>query len=737
MNITKNILVLISIIIFPIILKAQVSVAFDDDARNHYKYWKYRDRFNALFMVEGTGNGMTQGQVQIVDQYHDWVDCGWSKINIGADQTLQLGWYIAVLATEFKLLHDQGLSTDRTTRELWYALQAFNRLDVEAEEYFEEPQPVWWNGVVPSNLAVLTGNLNGFFLRDDVAANSLTTFPQLAESNGNYYGAAFEARFWNSALYDANNQPLPFTCIASQFGGAPPSLASSITGYECDEESIDQINHMLTGLTLVWKCVDHNVTYNNQPFLDNETSIWEEARKIVDRIATNCSANGWQLRNPETGHCVTCCSNSQICTPGGAGGYQLLAYPVAKIASMITGNPVHDYIPTIEIPTYFHVWQMCQMGGVIGTEYFKALEMAALSNEWYGYIYLAPPPIDYAQLLTLQIAGLACSVCDGNFISIPTNDTESKLDADCQLPDIDDKLLPLIHEVIYGDPMYFPAYTYLNLLNRAPCTGPYLQNLTATGGGYVYEDPFWCCTNAWLYPDRRYENILPNGINNPRPGEFNGLDYMLLHNLYFLKIYEGGQYPFYNNYDDYEERVDYPIPCATMTLVNGIPQFATIQEGSHDNPLVVASYNDIYSNKTVTANADLTYVYQRAFNSGNAFYSALGADLLIKPGSLDCPDVATFRLNGSGFTNNENQNATVNDAQFYVYPNPADNNLHIHYLNEGEKPTAINIFDLTGKLVLQKDCTDFNGDTDIDVSEIPQGMYFVKVGSAAKKFVKQ
>ena len=75
--------------------------------------------------------------------------------------------------------------------------------------------------------------------------------------------------------------------------------------------------------------------------------------------------------------------------------------------------------------------------------------------------------------------------------------------------------------------------------------------------------------------------------------------------------------------------------------------------------------------------------------------------------------------------------------ELLIYPNPADNNLYVHYLNAGEKPTTINIFDLTGKLILTKPCTNFTGDMDIDVTELPQGMYFVKVGSSAKKFVKE
>jgi hypothetical protein len=57
------------------------------------------------------------------------------------DASLRLGWYIAVLATEYKLLNVQGLDTYQTRKELYYALEAFNRLDLNAESYFNLADP--------------------------------------------------------------------------------------------------------------------------------------------------------------------------------------------------------------------------------------------------------------------------------------------------------------------------------------------------------------------------------------------------------------------------------------------------------------------------------------------------------------------------------------------------------------------------------------------------------------------
>lgn len=87
----------------------------------HEKYWFYRERLK-YFVIQGEGPGKSV----VFGSRNHWES---SDITI-ADQTIKLGWYISVLATEYKLLGSQSLETDQTLTELYYAIQAFERLDL-------------------------------------------------------------------------------------------------------------------------------------------------------------------------------------------------------------------------------------------------------------------------------------------------------------------------------------------------------------------------------------------------------------------------------------------------------------------------------------------------------------------------------------------------------------------------------------------------------------------------------
>jgi hypothetical protein len=74
------------------------------------------------------------------------------------DATITIGYYWIVLASEYKLLIESGQGVQPTLNELYYAMKAFNRLDMTAEDYLAgnlqaNPDPE---------------DLNGFFIRDDV-----------------------------------------------------------------------------------------------------------------------------------------------------------------------------------------------------------------------------------------------------------------------------------------------------------------------------------------------------------------------------------------------------------------------------------------------------------------------------------------------------------------------------------------------------------------------------------------
>lgn len=101
----------------------------------HKKYWYYKSRFNNDFISIGTNTGQSIpfNQRGFNEDYTYTAPTATLKTG---DGTVQLGIYISVLATEYRLLKDKGQfdALPRVKHELFCALNAVNRLD-----YFAEP----------------------------------------------------------------------------------------------------------------------------------------------------------------------------------------------------------------------------------------------------------------------------------------------------------------------------------------------------------------------------------------------------------------------------------------------------------------------------------------------------------------------------------------------------------------------------------------------------------------------
>jgi len=122
---------------------------------NQVKYWKYRYAFKEQFISIGSGEGKSiPGAIYDLEnkeiQYH----------NTGND----LGWYLGLLATEYRILSSkmylpiteyEELSPTQNLIELYRALKALQRLDASAE-------PIFACDSVP---------LNGFFVQRDTKPN--------------------------------------------------------------------------------------------------------------------------------------------------------------------------------------------------------------------------------------------------------------------------------------------------------------------------------------------------------------------------------------------------------------------------------------------------------------------------------------------------------------------------------------------------------------------------------------
>src|SRR5579885_2133604 len=95
--------------------------------QNLDKYWHYRWRLLHYFVVVGPNQG--ESMPATARNYDETL--GSSTSLTWADAPVTLGYYIGVLATEYKLLKNAGQNTDETVWELYNALYAVYRLDAE------------------------------------------------------------------------------------------------------------------------------------------------------------------------------------------------------------------------------------------------------------------------------------------------------------------------------------------------------------------------------------------------------------------------------------------------------------------------------------------------------------------------------------------------------------------------------------------------------------------------------
>lgn len=92
----------------------------------------------------------------------------------------------------------------------------------------------------------------------------------------------------------------------------------------------------------------------------------------------------------------------------------------------------------------------------------------------------------------------------------------------------------------------------------------------------------------------------------------------------------------------------------------------------------------------------------------------------------------TFVLSGTGSTNVKSLAERGNNIS--LYPNPCSNELHIAISDYSGPNLSIEVYDLSGRIILKNES--LNTNIPIDVSKWVKGMYFVKIASLDAQFVK-
>ena len=258
---------------------SSISVS-QNTVQNLKKYWYYKKRLHRKFMVVSAGN---ESGTNIPAHRRGYVPANWKSVYTGpcrnedeqivtttsipvldwGDNNGELQHYIAVLATEYRLLKDYGQNYEQTFNELIWAMRALERIDFNTESNYKD-----------SNGNSGTNSNNGFMMRDDVPSNFLSLHN---DSNHD-----FDGRYaWSS--YAAHG--------TGWCNDRPPA--------EPHEMSQDIVWNYLPALALVNKLVDDNRTVCSAGTMRD----WAKQRTylMVKRLQCDiCWFTKWELNNPVT-----------------------------------------------------------------------------------------------------------------------------------------------------------------------------------------------------------------------------------------------------------------------------------------------------------------------------------------------------------------------------------------------------------------------------------------------------
>lgn len=283
-------------------LIAGISFAQTDEL-NFKKYWKFRDNFRENYVKIGPfqGEGLPAGRRNpgaCIDNIDFAGDKGWMY---WGDGMIRQGHYIGFLATEYYLLKNHGQDVTAVLNELYYALNAINRVDLNAEQII--------TSLPENNMPVVKPqSLDGFYLRDDVPS----TFYQ------KWQDSKIKCRCTDGAIYQNNN-------VAK--------VNSEVDGYFALDRtnawsvpSLDQMTSLLVGLAVCDKLLDDGLYVQPTP-ADPVMDLRNEVKQISNRIITYARDHNWYLLD-EWGWPVD----------NGGGDLTLTAYPIALIGENIVGT---------------------------------------------------------------------------------------------------------------------------------------------------------------------------------------------------------------------------------------------------------------------------------------------------------------------------------------------------------------------------------------------------------------
>ncbi len=550
-----------AVYLFIFLLLASTEVIGQTYTLNLQKYWWYRYRLVNDFMKIGPDFGESipieqRGGVN-PDDGQKWLKSG--------DALQKLGNYLVLLATEYKMLTLCKLSSGRTKEELYYALNALNRLDLNSEEYYRH-----WNDPVNGNVYSLinhpiqnnigmvphtTGNdvwkndFNGHYIRDDI---------------NEYFVSNNSVHFNRTGLCDDQK----ISEVTSDFtirnnenhrGTLSVWLANNINPRVPVEISLDQATELIKGMAMVIYLVPQSETVT----IDGTVySVKDMAKECLLRLVNYCSNpntgsiggtlgwRNWQIINPVYLWCVYGIDGnlSNPCFPGKGGGanMSLMSMGVVDVLGQINAGWNSTQSNTIKnlggLPPWFVAgYQLSKSWPGFGCSNENSLfstTIASISNDWRLFGFNVSQYFVFGQSFPCQI----------------------------RYPQ-----LPLIYRVLHGGLMPHPENSYpfvwqalLPFPTQVGLQNSYVTDLDAASlcGNYAFGFNY----PSWQWSSYDWVTEPAKRGSGQENAWFPGIDYMSIFNLYCMN--DPGYPKFYSN-PYYRENLSQVYPYTNGGITYG------------------------------------------------------------------------------------------------------------------------------------------------------------------------
>jgi hypothetical protein len=692
---------------------------------NIYKYWYYRDRLE-YFVMPGTKAGQS---LVAAWRNQNWA-IGREAIGFGQQYT-RMGFYLGMLATEYKLLKDNNIFDELPVivNEIDLALEALIRTDLIESSLHES---LFGNNTMDY--------LDGFFVREDVPPVFHINYD--SEDYLDYFNRSLSDDFIENLViqqgYYGKPAKIAWNRISCQNGIYYPFTSSEYYNWEekwpesavytavwaghrknQNFNSQDEVIGVLVGLALVYKLVD-------------ETALILKAREIANRLTLFM----WQ--HPRCSLTASWMSYFPDCTAmGETNGGDHRAFSIALNKSrLLFGLPL---IPVFDAATANAAWE-------------QAVTLAILSSN------TIPNVTHYGNyLMTTQL------LCLSDYMP----PTSPQLRPRRCIYDISktqdwDTFYLMLYSILHDkSPENPPFVTYdiqklINQLNDAPCGGPF--NYRAGGDDNPFPDvgiTGWRAENKFVFD---YESQQLGSDNYP--GIFHGLDYMLLYNM--ASICFPYDFPAFINYRDRYIYSDFPF----------IIPFPSFEIGSHTNPITLKAIRAITSESFICEDGNVTFIAGEYIDLLPGFEALSGSEFTAILESYNCNGLPYKNYHLPPWDNNNllsiydsticitpnnksapaylpdsyskpetymsyNHNYHVNDNNHYTsellatcYPNPATDYLTLSFYSKQSCSISIEIYDNQGILCYSKFLGFFSAgknETTFSIEALHNGNYSLRL----------